>query len=792
MIAAVGLAGFKTHESTSLQFGRGTNVLVGVMGSGKSTVMEALCFGLYGTFPALKSHKLSLSDVIRGFGEEGRQDGASVRVDFQVEGENYSVDRRISGDGSEAFLRKEGALLEGPQPQRVTERVAELLDMDYDTFVRTAYCEQNRIDHFLLVGKGDRKRQLDGLLGLERLEAARQGLSAACNRLAVEANALRAAAATSEQVAEAEGLLAAAEQSAAFFEARVAEVSEAEEACRKALAQKNAEVGAARFAREKIARAQAEVQKAEAVLSALAAEEAQRRGRIAHLSESTGARDAEQAGRELLQSNGKIRALESALVDAAARQAEASQASGRRARASAELEEARAALFAALARAGAQNEDALGGMLRQAAAKKAEFQQKAAQQRALLLSARKALDSLGGAQAQCPVCEKPLEKGEQEELCSRKEEEIRHCEAEEAAAAALFSSEDARERELRSMSEKAAAASQKIPALLSECAQLAAAAGRAEEADGMVASVREELVQERQRNAELYRATQLAAALFAERDALGAALEKAARAQGERDAQARSLESFRAEGVYVDEEGHARLEAEREALMKRAFELSAEKEKAFSQSQIRRNEAAAIRKNLQDARARIARADALSQKASRARAMQNALVEVQESLRTRLIGAVNQALSAAWSRLYPYNDYSSARLSPLSDDYSLELCTAGGEWIAAERASGGERSIASLALRMAFARVLAPKLDVLILDEPTHNLDAAGIGALSAALREASAGPGGFSQVFVITHEDGLREAADDSALYEFSRSKKDSGDPTQVKAGPEGGGALS
>jgi DNA repair exonuclease SbcCD ATPase subunit len=93
---------------------------------------------------------------------------------------------------------------------------------------------------------------------------------------------------------------------------------------------------------------------------------------------------------------------------------------------------------------------------------------------------------------------------------------------------------------------------------------------------------------------------------------------------------------------------------------------------------------------------------------------------------------------------------------------------------------------------MAFARVLAPKLDVLILDEPTHNLDAAGIGALSAALREASAGPGGFSQVFVITHEDCLREAADDSALYEFSRSKKDSGDPTQVKAGPEGGGALS
>ena len=788
MITAIGLTNFKTHESTSLTFGAGTNVIVGVMGSGKSSVMEALCLGLFGTFPALKSHKLSLSDVIRGFKQESRPDSASVRVDFEVEGESYSVTRQISTGSSEAFLRKAGVLLEGPQPQRVTERVCELLEMDYDTFVRTAYSEQNRIDHFLTVGKGDRKRQLDELLGLERLETARQSLSTAANRLAVESNALRSTAASAEQVAEAERLLAAAEESSAFFESRVMELGEAEDVGRKLLEQKNNEVESARFARDKTRLAEAAVQKADAVVLALEEEESQRRRRIAQLSEGLEGKDAGEIERELLQSSERARQLETALVEAAARQAKARQAQERHEKALAELEGVKTLLSKTLAQARAANEGELAQTLAAAAKEKAAYQQKAAKHRALLDASRKALDALQTAGAECPVCEKPLEAGEQEALSARKEDEVRHYEAEAAAAEALFSSEDARERGLRGLLEKAAVLSQKSSLLLSECALLAAEAKRAPEAGGLLALARKALEGERQKSAALSRTSQVASALSFEERALSVALEKAKLAQGERSAQRRLLESLVADGIYLGEESHARLEASRDAAMRRVFEISSEKEKAFAQSQIRRNEAEAIRKNVADSKARIEAAGGLAKKASKAKAMQNALVEVQESLRTRLISAVNCELSSAWAGLYPYGDYSSARLSPLFDDYALELCTASGEWIGAERASGGERSIASLALRMAFARVLAPKLDVLILDEPTHNLDAAGISSLSAALRKAASGPGGFSQVFVITHEDALRDAAGDGAAYEFSRSKEDSDDPTAVRSGQDAG----
>jgi len=780
MITAIGLTNFKTHESTELTFGQGANVIVGVMGSGKSSVMEALCLGLFGTFPALKSHKLTLSDVVRGFDKDSKPNSATVRVDFEVEGESYSVSRQISEGASEAFLRKAGVLLEGPQPQRVTERVCELLDMDYETFVRTAYCEQNRIDHFLTVGKGDRKRQLDDLLGLERLETARQSLSTATNKLAVEANAIASTAASPEQVAQAEGLLVAAEESAAFFERRVMELDDAEKSSRAGLEQKNREVGAARFARDQIRLAEAGIQKNDATLAALVAEETQRRNRIAQLSEGVAGQDAKEIETDLVQSNNKLRVLETALMQAASRQSAARQAAERHAKASIEIENTKAVLLRILAQAGAANEAELAEKLAAASQAKSNYQQKASQYRAQLDAERKALDALKSTGAECPVCEKPLEQGEREQLSSKKADEVRHYDAEAAAAVALFSSEDAKERELRSLSERAAACSQKITILLSEHAQLASEACTAAEADGLVATAKESFAQERQNNSELSKAVQLASAIAFEEKARSVALEKIACLQEERAGQLRLRESLLAEGIYQDEEHHAKLEADREVAMRRVFELASEKEKAFGQGQIRRNEASNIRKNIAESKERIEKAAKISQRASKAKAMQNALVEVQESLRTRLISAVNYELASAWTRLYPYEDYSSARLSPLSDDYALEICTANSEWIGAERASGGERSIASLALRMSFARVLAPRLDVLILDEPTHNLDTAGITALSAALREA-AGPGGFSQVFVITHEDGLREAAEATSLYEFSRSKQDSNDPTAV-----------
>ena len=64
MITPLRLKNFKSHANSEFKFGPGTNVLVGPMGSGKSSVMDAICIGLFGTCPAIQSRRIKLEDVI--------------------------------------------------------------------------------------------------------------------------------------------------------------------------------------------------------------------------------------------------------------------------------------------------------------------------------------------------------------------------------------------------------------------------------------------------------------------------------------------------------------------------------------------------------------------------------------------------------------------------------------------------------------------------------------------------------------------------------------------------------
>jgi DNA repair exonuclease SbcCD ATPase subunit len=96
-------------------------------------------------------------------------------------------------------------------------------------------------------------------------------------------------------------------------------------------------------------------------------------------------------------------------------------------------------------------------------------------------------------------------------------------------------------------------------------------------------------------------------------------------------------------------------------------------------------------------------------------------------------------------------------------------------------ASGGERSMACLALRIAFSKAFIPNLKWLILDEPTHNLDSNAIEQFSQILREKI--DQFVDQVFLITHEERISEAVGGSSgsLHHLERDKE-ANEPTRVK----------
>jgi DNA repair exonuclease SbcCD ATPase subunit len=189
--------------------------------------------------------------------------------------------------------------------------------------------------------------------------------------------------------------------------------------------------------------------------------------------------------------------------------------------------------------------------------------------------------------------------------------------------------------------------------------------------------------------------------------------------------------------------------------------------KILEEKEIRKEEEEEKLKTIETQKAEIARLEKLIKDL---KIFEKALENTQTQLRTEFIDAVNYSMNEIWPHIYPYSDFIGIALNIEGGDYVLQLKTRAGDWINADgMASGGERSIACLALRIAFSLVLAPSLRMLILDEPTMNLDSRAITELATTLRERISQF--IDQTFLITHQKELEDAVTGYA-YRIERDK--------------------
>lgn len=147
------------------------------------------------------------------------------------------------------------------------------------------------------------------------------------------------------------------------------------------------------------------------------------------------------------------------------------------------------------------------------------------------------------------------------------------------------------------------------------------------------------------------------------------------------------------------------------------------------------------------------------------------LRSTQDQLRDEFLKTVNYIMNQIWGELYPYGDFSEIRML-VEKDYILQLKGTRG-WLNADVVSGGERSLACLALRIAFSLAFTPNLRWLILDEPTHNLDRNAIEHFGSVLKDRMENI--IDQVFLITHEERLSDYITGST-YRLERDKESDG----------------
>jgi DNA repair protein SbcC/Rad50 len=177
MIKSIVISNWRSHKKTEIEFSKGTNILVGIMGAGKSSVLEALCFGLYGNFPSLQKKKVRLSQISSRFALD---EPTEVTVNFEKEDKKYSVKRKIEKGKSNAELREGNTMLE-TKTEAVTNFVERIINVDYNTFIRAIYTEQNSLDSFLNMNPLERKRIVDELMGIDKFELARTKITKLIN-----------------------------------------------------------------------------------------------------------------------------------------------------------------------------------------------------------------------------------------------------------------------------------------------------------------------------------------------------------------------------------------------------------------------------------------------------------------------------------------------------------------------------------------------------------------------------------------------------------------------------------
>ena len=149
--------------------------IIGDTGAGKSSILEAITYALYGltTFTAHANQEL-MNDTSTDL---------RVVLRFRVSGETWEVARslRRGGQGgvgqARAQLRRLGddgeAVEQVEQVRRVNERIEELLGLDSDAFLRTVVLPQGRFARLLVEDEPrDRSRILRQVWRTDELEAA--------------------------------------------------------------------------------------------------------------------------------------------------------------------------------------------------------------------------------------------------------------------------------------------------------------------------------------------------------------------------------------------------------------------------------------------------------------------------------------------------------------------------------------------------------------------------------------------------------------------------------------------
>ncbi|NOQ55811.1 MAG: AAA family ATPase [Nanohaloarchaea archaeon] len=746
MIKKIRLKNWQTHIDSSFEFPKGINALLGVMGSGKSSVLDAISFAFFGTFPAAQQRRIKLENVITDIFT--RHDNAEVTLEFEKEDKIYEIKRKLDRKKtSTSELRCDGLLVESPASQRVTERIEKIIGIDYSTFAQVVYCEQNRLDQFLQIPRGQRMKKIDELLKIDKFETARANIVTLKNRISKSAKELETHTASLRALIDSKDIdtqkkeIEKIELEIKAFNRRLTDIKKIRDTL-----QKETEI----------------LQKKKNIYDEQKNREIKIMTRIEQITDElknyTNVDDVQSYTPEFIDTqterlNSVLKKQKSLEKEIAILEEKINTDTNNLNSGNTKLKilESRRPEIEKLKDTETKIEElktAIEKLLKEEAGINSKID-----------DTTKSITALEKSDANCPTCDTPLNTEQKTDVIKEKRDQMNTFEN----SLVIINKEIKTEREKMTESEKKKRellqyinlekdilnTSETIKQIDS---QLKTQKNKLEDSKKIFSSDKIKKIEQEIRR---FETTKTILRHIHEKRHLEEEKKQIKINIDELKFKPEELEKKLTEFI-----AHDKLYSTDIVKLRSLQDMYKEKAKNLS---VLKDQAKLVKTNEKQIEMMKDRLPELER-------FKIVLETTQIMLREQFIESINNIMEDLWFSVYPYKDYTGIQISVDEGDYILQLRNMDDTWMNVEgTVSGGERMTAVLVLRIAMSTVLAPGMKMLLLDEPTHNLDRKAVEELAETLRTKVSDI--VDQVFLITHDEAM-ETAVTGKLYRLNRGE--------------------
>jgi len=175
MITSIELGDFLSHSDTKLEFENGVTVFVGDNGAGKSSIIDAITFALFGQHTRKSNKSLIKRGSNQGF----------TKIGFSINGKQYEAVRKIDNKGSlsakfsEIIGDDRIELAAGERKQfgeSMTREIEKTIGLNFEKLKIASIVQQGELNAIINAKPKEFKELLNAIIGIDKLDVASESM----------------------------------------------------------------------------------------------------------------------------------------------------------------------------------------------------------------------------------------------------------------------------------------------------------------------------------------------------------------------------------------------------------------------------------------------------------------------------------------------------------------------------------------------------------------------------------------------------------------------------------------